>query len=112
MVFRKAKPHGTLLKEFREHVIKDMPSSKLIDEILMPMAEVYEELTSSTYSSSERAEAVNESLRWLNRLEFNDWVPPAMAFAVLKRKPDFMKAFFLRFRTSRLFDAHKENWDQ
>ena len=95
MVFRKAKPQGTLLKEFREHVVRDTAPAKLVDDILIPMTEVYEELTGSSYSSTERAELINESLRWLNRLEFNDWIPPALAFAVRHRgKPAAMESFF------------------
>ena len=95
MVHRKAKPQGTLLKEFREHVVADMPSEKLVDEILIPMAEVYQELSDAAYMSTERAEAINESLRWLNRLEFNDWIPPALAFAVRHRgKATDMDMFF------------------
>ena len=35
------------------------------------------------------------NLKWLNRLEFNDWLPPALAFAVRKRgQPGMMKEFF------------------
>jgi hypothetical protein len=95
MVYRKAKPQGTLLKEFRDHVVADLPSTKLIDEILIPMSEVYQELTDAAYVSTERAETINERLRWLNRLEFNDWMPPALAFAVRHRaKPATMERFF------------------
>jgi hypothetical protein len=95
MVYRQAKPQGTLLKEFREHVVKGHGAKQIVDDILMPMAEVYEELTGSSYSSTERAEAINESLKWLNRLEFNDWLPPALAFAVRWRaQPAAMEDFF------------------
>ena len=95
MVYRKAKPQGTLLAEFRDHVMKEVPSVRFIDEILLPMAEVYEELTDEVYSSTERAEQVNEFLKWLNRLEFNDWMPPAMAFAVrCRNRPELMAIFF------------------
>ena len=45
MVYRQAKPQGTLLKEFREHVVKGNGAKQIVDDILMPMAEVYEELT-------------------------------------------------------------------
>lgn len=95
MVYRKAKPQGTLLKEFRDHVAANVSSEKLIDDILIPMGEVYEELTDAAYMSTERAEAINESLRWLNRFEFNDWMPPALAFAVRHRgNPAAMETFF------------------
>jgi hypothetical protein len=95
MIYRKAKPQGTLLDEFREHVIKDMQPTTFIDGVLIPIANVYEELTNAAYSSTERADRVNEYLKWLNRLEFNDWLPPALAFAVRRRgQPEMMEQFF------------------
>ena len=95
MIYRKAKPKGTVLKEFREHVGQIYKPKQLIDEVLAPMGEVFAELTDAAYVSKERAEVVNEHLRWLNRLEFNDWLPPALAFAVRNRsQPKKMEAFF------------------
>jgi uncharacterized protein DUF1524 len=95
MAYRKAKPQGTLLKEFRDHVCKGIKPTELIDSVLLPMAAVYEELSDAAYTSIERAEDINESLHWLNRLEFNDWIPPALAFAVRWRgKPKAMETFF------------------
>lgn len=82
MVYRKAKPHGTLLEEFKESVTKDMEPKHFIDDVLIPMAAVYADITDQNYVSSERAEQVNEHLRWLGRLEFSDWIPPALAFSV------------------------------
>ncbi|WP_316232891.1 DUF262 domain-containing HNH endonuclease family protein [Bradyrhizobium sp. SZCCHNPS2010] len=94
-VYRKLKLQSTVLKEFRDFVVKEYSATRLIDEVLLPMGEVYQELTDAAYESTERAEAVNESLRWLNRLEFNDWIPPALAFAVRNRsKVHAMEVFF------------------
>jgi Protein of unknown function (DUF1524) len=68
---------------------------QLIDEVIVPLGEAFAELTDAAYVSAERAEVVNEHLRWLNRLEFNDWLPPALAFAVRHRnEPQKMEAFF------------------
>ncbi len=95
MVYRKAKPQGTLLKEFKDHVSKDVKPAKVVDDIVLPMAEVYAFLTTNTYESSEGAEKVNESLKWLNRLEFTDWIPPALRFAVgARHTPSKMVMFF------------------
>jgi hypothetical protein len=95
MIYRKAKPKGTVLKEFREHVAESYTPKKLIDDVIVPIGEIFAELTDAAYVSSERAEIVNEHLRWLNRLEFNDWLPPALAFAVRHRnEPKKMEAFF------------------
>jgi hypothetical protein len=95
MVYRKAKPQGTLLTEFKEHVTKEMQPMHFVDQVLIPFANVFEEITDEAYSSTEGAEHVNACLRWLNRLEFNDWIPPALAFAVRWRnQPTVMGRFF------------------
>jgi Protein of unknown function DUF262/Protein of unknown function (DUF1524) len=95
MIFRKAKPKGTVLKEFREHVAQLHKPKQLIDDVLAPMSEVYAEITDAAYASAEQAEIINEYLRWLNRLEFNDWLPPALTFAVRNRnQPKKMGSFF------------------
>jgi Protein of unknown function DUF262/Protein of unknown function (DUF1524) len=95
MIYRKAKPKGTVLKEFREHVAQAYKPKKLIDDVIVPIGEVFAELTDAAYVSSERAEIVNEHLKWLNRLEFNDWLPSALAFAVRHRhQPKKMELFF------------------
>jgi hypothetical protein len=38
------------------------------------------------YKSTAHAETVNEHLKWLNRVEFNDWAPPALAFTIGRRQ--------------------------
>lgn len=85
MVHRKAKPKGTLLKEFQEHVAKNVSAPELIDNVLIPYAEAYGEIRDAAYSGAGSQDDVNRYLRWLNRLEFADWLPPALAFWVKYR---------------------------
>lgn len=95
MIYRRLKPKGTLIKEFRDHVTEAKQPAQFIDQVLLPMAQAYEELLDCNYESKTQAEVVNEYLKWLNRLEFNDWVPPALAFTTRHRKdPLAMAAFF------------------
>jgi len=95
MVYRKAKPKGTLLSEFKEHVTKSISPIQFVDEVLIPMANVYEEISDASYAGDEYAELVNENLKWLNRLEFQDWIPPALAFCVRWRnRTEPMARFF------------------
>ena len=95
MVYRRAKPKGTLLKEFKDHVSEAEEPVRFIDSVLLPMVDAYQEITDAAYTSTERAEAVNGALRWLNRLEFKDWMPPALAFSVKHRnEPEIMQRFF------------------
>jgi hypothetical protein len=47
------------------------------------------------YDAVRLAEEVNRHLKWLNRLEFSDWMPPALAFSVAHRgEPAGMRDFF------------------
>lgn len=95
MVYRKAKPQGTLLKEFKQHVTPISSPQAFVDSLLMPMADAFEQLTDASFASQRNAELVNEHLLWLNRLEFNDWLPPALAYFVRhKNDPDAVLAFF------------------
>ena len=95
MIYRKAKPKGTLIKEFKEHVIELKQPDRFIDEVLLPMARAYEEILDAAFESTAHAEQVNEHLKWLNRLEFTDWVPPALAFMKsFRQKPKSVHAFF------------------
>ncbi|MEO7774721.1 MAG: DUF4268 domain-containing protein [Steroidobacteraceae bacterium] len=95
MVYRKAKPKGTLLKEFRDHVGPSNPIA-FIDQVLEPMAQAFREITDADYSSQKHAESINQCLRWLNRIEFKDWLPPALAFFSRHRnEPEAMLHFFL-----------------
>jgi len=94
MVYRKAKPQGTLLKEFREHVSLQSPTH-FIDTVLEPMAEAFQEITDAAYSSQKDAEKINECLHWLNRIEFKDWLPPALVyFSKHRNDPVAMLQFF------------------
>lgn len=95
MIYRKSKPKATLLKEFNDHVTELKSPVRFIDDILLPMARSYEEVLDAAYESTAHAEEVNESLRWLNRLEFTDWVPPTLAFMVrFRQQPDIVRRYF------------------
>lgn len=94
MIYRKAKPQGTLLKEFKEHVAPAERPQLFVDDILLPMAQAFSELRQADYASQRHAEQVNECLRWLNRLEFKDWLPPAIAYWVrFRQEPDAVVHF-------------------
>src|SRR3546814_11142511 len=70
------------------------------------MAQAFREVTDADYASQKHAEAVNDALRWLNRNEFKDWMPPALAFFTRQRNdPDTVRRFVMdleRLETSML----------
>lgn len=94
MIYRKAKPKGTLLKEFEEHVRYASPAA-FVDDILLPLATAYGEIVDAAYTSQAGAEIVNDCLKWLNRVEFKDWMPPALAFlAAHRNEAERVRDFF------------------
>ena len=95
MVYRKAKPKSTLLKEFKEHVLKDTSAQTFLDNILQPMASAFNCIKGAEYTSTQLAEPINAQLKWLNKLEFKDWMPPALAFFVRhEQNPQALLRFF------------------
>lgn len=85
MVYRKSKPKGTLIKEFKEHVTALASPIGFMENVLEPMTRAFQQITDAAYDGTATSKDVNEHLKWLNRLEFNDWVPPAIAFVTRHR---------------------------
>lgn len=94
-VFRKVKAQETLLKEFEDYVPDMKRPSYFIDDVLRPMSQAYADISASSYSAPTHAEKVNAHLRWLNRLEFNDWVPPILSFLARFRESPVKVAEFV-----------------
>jgi len=96
MIYAKEKAKRALLDEFRIHVLTNIPSPKgLVDEVLEPYAEALSMVRNNNYISSTNAQDINAYLKWLNRIDNSDWIPPAIFFlASHKDKPDYVLWFF------------------
>src|SRR3990172_10033134 len=95
MIYRKAKPQGTLIKEFKEYVSEVGKPIKFIDNVLLPMVNAFDDICSASYESTLHAEKINEYIKWLNRLDFTDWMPPAITYLVRHRQqPNKLLDFF------------------
>lgn len=81
MIYAKDKAKKTLLEEFREHVLSTISSSEtFIDEIVSPFSEALATIKNCDYQSAGEADKVNANLRWLNKIDNSDWIPPAVLF--------------------------------
>ncbi|WP_340242008.1 DUF262 domain-containing protein [Sulfitobacter pontiacus] len=98
MIYAKEKARKSLLEEFRQHVLVDeLDPKKFVDQILKPYSSAYDVIRTSSYVAVEKSKEVNELLTWLNRLDFSDWVPPAIAFmSRMKDEPAEILGFFRR----------------
>jgi hypothetical protein len=95
MIRVKQKLRTTILKEIREHVKPGADPKKFIDQQLTPYADALETIKNADYRSAEGAERINGYLKWLNRLDNSDWVPPALvALAKHGNDPAWLGDFF------------------
>lgn len=81
MLYAKEKARRALLEEFRNHVLPSVSSPvELIEDILEPYSEALSIVKNAKYTASANAQDVNTYLKWLNRIDNSDWIPPAILF--------------------------------
>ncbi len=95
-IYAKKKQHAILSKEFTEFVAKGIPAEKLVDDVIAPFADIYSFLKEANFQATEAAEDINEQLRHLNRVDWKDWVPPALSFFKKFRNQPRLIADFLK----------------
>lgn len=98
MIYAKEKARKSLLEEFRLHVLtEELAPKEFVDDILKPYSSAYDMIRTNSYVAVESSKEINELLTWLNRLDFSDWVPPAIAFmSRQKDDPVQILGFFSR----------------
>ena len=97
----KSKAKKSILEEFSEFVLKQYKgengSINLIDEVFEPYSDAFAVIVGSSYKLSENPEVINGTLKWLNRLDNSDWIPPAMIFyKKYKDRPEYLEPFLIK----------------
>ncbi|KDE33641.1 DUF262 domain-containing protein [Pectobacterium brasiliense] len=93
-IYAKKKQKFTLLKEFQEYVPEYKIPMALIDNVIMPYADVWNFVRNADFEATEYAETINEYLAWLNRVDFKDWVPPLLVyFKRFRQRPQNLLRF-------------------
>jgi len=94
-IYAKQKQRATLVKEFQEHVTEYKAPIDLVDKVIKPYAEVWDFVRDADFEATEHAETINDYLSWLNRVDFKDWVPPALVyFKRFRQQPKLLAEFF------------------
>ena len=94
-IYAKQKQRATLVKEFQEYVTEYKAPIDLVDKVIKPYAEVWDFVRDADFEATEHAETINEHLSWLNRVDFKDWVPPALVyFKRFRQQPKLLAEFF------------------
>lgn len=98
MIYAREKAKRALLEEFKEHVLSVVATPEdLIEKVLEPYADSYLIAKSQQYVSTKNAEDVNRLLKWLNRIDNSDWLPPAILFLSQKKDhPEYVLWFFTK----------------
>ena len=98
MIKMKSKAKKSLQGEFYKYVLTDINNDtaiEFIDKVLEPYSDAYNIIKKAVYTSTENAEKVNNILKWLNRIDNSDWLPPAMVFYCKhKTESDKLLTFF------------------
>lgn len=92
-----------MVKEFQEHVTEYNNPIALIDSVIKPYAEVWDFVRDADFEATEHAETINEHLFWLNRVDFKDWVPPALVYFKRFRQNQIARRILPITRTPYLF---------
>lgn len=94
-IYAKQKQRATLVEEFRKHVTEYNSPIGLVDKVIKPYAEVWDFVRDADFEATEHAGPINEYLSWLNRVDFKDWVPPALVyFKRFRQQPKLLAEFF------------------
>lgn len=94
-IYAKQKQRATLVKEFQEHVTEYKTPIDLVDKVIKPYADVWDFVRDADFEATEYAETINDHLSWLNRVDFKDWVPPALVyFKRFRQQPKLLADFF------------------
>ncbi len=97
-IYRLTRRRGDILDSFRQDVMRAFRDSRrLIDEALVPYGSAYYVILNAVYEGQDTALSakINQTLRWLNRIDNEDWVPPALMFLTrYHNQPDRLARFF------------------
>lgn len=96
MMYRRAKLEGTVLAEFREHVVKAEPDPrKLVDDVIVAGAWAFDQVRRCAWdgeADDKTQKRIEEILEWLNRVDNVDWVPVAIRIMQVATEPSAVLA--------------------
>ena len=98
-IYKKDKQQKTLIEEFRSHVLSvEKNPGDFIDNVLIPFSNSFDIIKKAAFKSTENANEVNKSIKWLLRIDNVDWIPPAILFTTFIQKiPNYWLIFSNRW---------------
>lgn len=101
-IFYRERPRKGLIEEFHESVYPTRSRSStpqhFIDKILVPYAHILNNILKANYQFEPMAKEINTMFRWLNRLDYNRWVPVVLHYVKENwPRPDQVLHFLVDF---------------
>lgn len=88
-IYAKKKAEESILKEIRKFGNPAQNGIAFIEKELEPYSEAYGWIINCDYEAKTNAEAINHHIKWLNKIENTDWIPPLLLyFSLYKGNPD------------------------
>jgi hypothetical protein len=85
-IFARQRPHKGQIEEFKQHVFPQNPPistpQEFIDKTLVPYAHALNNILKMNYQRGPQAKEINAAFRWLNQLDHQRWIPPALSYLV------------------------------
>lgn len=98
MILLKRKLKKTILDELKEFLLTEKSDpERFMDSTLIPYADAFRIILNADYQNFQDPSKVNTILRWLQRIDNSDWVPPSILF-LSKHSNDIemLKRFFIK----------------
>lgn len=111
MIELKNKAQKSILEEFQELVLPKITSiPDFIDNELANYANAFLAIKNNNYQTDEYEKEINQSIKWLNRVAFSEWLAVAILFLYQKPNGEQAKNFFkyLEILTSYLHLSAKD----
>lgn len=111
MIRLKSKARESMLEEFQTLVLPKIKSiTDFIDDELTDYTNAFLALKNDNYPSEQYQAEINQSIKWLNRVGFSEWLPVSILFLSQKPSGEQAKDFFkyLEILTSYLHLSAKD----
>lgn len=86
---------GHVIASVKEIAARNGGALPFLEEVLRPAASMLEDLRRANHHGSSHSAAIVRSLRYLNRLRFSDWIPPALLWWLTRGEDAAELAWFL-----------------
>lgn len=96
MIEMRTKSRSNLVADFKIHIKPNKFPEKFIDQKLTPYSEAFSNILSLSFSHPTYCTDINISLKWLNAIDNNDWIPVAIYYIAKYRQDGERLALFLK----------------